>query len=163
MVRKIIIFLLALSLISVPIQASAAEIYDGNISSTYTSIFEDVANKKVGLLDDYVFFRSGQYTYDLVVGDIEFSSGKFVSNETVQIYSISTESSGYNSSYVYSTTSQDGFSLSPTNQLIYSNLGDYPDLIERSNYYEVFIALLLLVALCLYLLRSIFSFCTRRR
>lgn len=164
MVRKILTCVLLLAVISaVPISASAATIYEGNISSSYTTIFKDVANKEVSFNEDYVFFRSGQYEYSLVIGDLTFENGNFSSNGDVRIYLIDTESNSYNSSYVYSVSTESSFNLTVSNQLIYSNLGHYPDLIERSSYYEVATLILLLSAVCLYLLRSIFGFCLRYR
>lgn len=164
MVRKIIMVLIALCLISaVPIQASAAEVYEGNISTSYVSIFEDIAEKKVGLFDDYVFYRSGQYDYQMVVGQLALSDNQITSDGSIQIYTISTNNANYNNIYEYSVTSGSAFSLTPNTNLIYSNLGDYPDLIERSNYYAVATLLVMLIALCIFFVRSIFSFCWRDR
>lgn len=163
MVRKVsrIIVFLVIAAVMLPMAASAATIYDGNISTTYITIFRDIASK-LSPFDDYVFFRSDQYEYMMVVGDFDYSSGLMSADGRVTIYAISTNNT-YNSSYVYSVSTQDGFSISPGESLIYSNLGDYPDLILRSDYYELSAVLLLLVGLCCYLLRSVFGFCSRKR
>ena len=155
MVRKIILCLCLSVILAVPITASANEIYEGNISSSYTTIFKDIAEKEVGFNEDYIFYRSGQYEFSLVVGDIAINDGVIASNGEVRIYAISTNSN-YNSIYEYSVSSSSSFSMSISNELIYSNLGNYPDLIERSNYYEIATFILLLTCLCCYLFRNIF-------
>ena len=148
---------------AVPLTASAAEIYDGNISSSYTTIFKDIANKGVSVNEDYVFFRSGQYDYTLAVGDFTFENGVFSADGSTRLYIINNNSSSYNSAYEYTVSSNSAFSLTVSNQLIYSNHVNYPDLIESSNYYEIATLVLLIAFVCMYLRRSIFGFCFRLR
>ena len=151
-------------LLAMPISASAAEIYDeGNISSTYTAYFRDVV-ANVSPFDDYVYFRSGQYTYDLVVGDLTFNGSSFNAAESVTTYRITTNSgTSYNKTLQYSKTTDSNFSLRVGNALVYSNLGGYPQLTDRGDFYALATLLLMLVALCLYLVRSIFGWCLRSR
>lgn len=159
MVRKIIYAVVALAvLLAVPMSASAATIYDGNISSTYTSIFKDIVQKEMRFNESYVYFRSDQYEYSLVVGNLTYEDNKFSSDGEVRVYKIDTQSSSYNSAYEYTVSTEPAFSLTVDKQLIYSNLGDFPDLIERTNYYEMATLILLIVCILLYLLRSLFSF-----
>lgn len=161
--KRIIILLVAVALVSVvPSSAMAYSVYEGNISSTYTNIFGDL---NISPFDDYVFFRSGQYTYTLVVGDISLEGTTFTATDTIKNYTIDTTSnSGYGSSvYNYFVTDESGFSLDVGSNLIYSNLGSYPRLTERGEYYELFTAFLLCLALCLYALRSVLGFCVRTR
>lgn len=162
MVWKKLILCIALAVfLAVPITASAADIYDGNISSTYTTIFKDIADKEVGFNEDYVYFRSDQYEYTLAVGKFSIENGVISADGDTRLYIINTESNSYNSAYEYSVSTDSSFNLTVSNQLIYSNLGHYPDLIERSNYYDIATLILLLTAICLYLLRSIFGFSLR--
>lgn len=162
--RKIIILLVAVAvLMAMPWTASAASIYtDGNISSTYTTIFEDVY---ISPLEDYVYFRSGQYTYTLIVGDLTLNGSQFSSNYSVKNYTINTQSgSGYNNNiYKYSVSEESRFSLDAQEYLVYSNLGNYPQLGERGDNYEIFTAFMLCIALGLYALRSVFGFSLRTR
>lgn len=161
MVRKIIAscLLLVCLLVASPMQALADDsIYtDGNISSTYTSIFEDVLNR-VTIIDDYVYFRSGQYEYTLIVGDLDLNNNVFTSSK-VKRYTIITSTQSYNQSiYRYSVIEDTNFRLNASDYLVYSNLGNYPTLIERGVIYEyATLVLLCIVGLCL-LIRPIFKF-----
>ena len=153
----------ALALVlAVPVSASAYEVYnDGTVSSTYTTYFRDIL-ASASPFDDYIYWRSGQYEYSLVVGDLSYSGGRFTSSDSCTHYKFTT-SSGYNSTFSYSTTSINDFSLSVGNALVYSNLGNYPNLTDRGDFYALASLLLLLVALCMYLVRSVFAFCLRTR
>lgn len=166
MVRKSKIIcglVLALALIlAVPVSASAYEVYtEGNISSTYTAYFRDIV-ASASSFDDYIYWRSGQYEYSLVVGDLDYSGGVFSSDDACTHY-IFTTSSGYNSSFSYRTVEINDFSLSVGDAFVYSNLGNYPNLTDRGDFYALASLLLLLVALCMYLVRSVFGFCLRTR
>lgn len=162
--RLIIIVAVLAILSSMTINASAADVYtEGNISTTYVTYFQDILGK-VSPLKDYVFFRSGQYEYTMVVGDLELSSGVFISSQPCEVYTIySTTSSGYNQTYSFGSTIENTYSLRVADSLVYSNLGDYPDLIERGDYLETAVLLLILVALCMSLVARIFNFCLRIR
>lgn len=165
MVRcKVILLAFCFSLalvMAMPSRASAAEPYEGNISTTYITIFRDIATN-LGLDDDYVFYRSGQYEYQMVVGQLDYTGSLISADGSVKIYRITTNS-GYSSDYVYTITTANSFSLTPGNALIYTNLGEYPDLIERSVDFEFATLALLFIGLCCYLLRSILGFCLRRK
>lgn len=162
--RKIICFAVAIIACVLPMatHAFAAEPYDGTINTSYITIFKDIATK-IDIDKDYVFYRSGQYEYQMVVGDLHYSTGQITADGLVEIYIVSTNSSNYNSGYEYFVTSENGFSLTLGSSLVYSNLGAYPDLIERNDYNVFTTNFLLVIAICLYVLRSIFSFCLRKR
>lgn len=161
MVRKIITICIALAaLAAVPLSASAAEVYDGTISTTYITIFRDIASK-IDFAEDYVFYRSGQYEYTMVTGEIAYENGMFSAHEA-ETYVLTTNNS-YNSTYQYSVGSIDSWSLSPGAGLVYSSLGDYPDLIERSDKIAHITLFVLCVALCMSLLRPVFGFSQRLR
>lgn len=149
-------------MLAVPATASAAEYYpyDGSISSSYTTIFQGIVGK-IDLTSDYVFFRSGQYEYMLVEGDLTYDSS--FSGTACTAYRISTNTGTYNNGYVFSQETLESFDLYPGSALVYSNLGPFPDLIDRSVFYSFATLVLLFICMCLYLIRSIFSFTTRRR
>lgn len=161
MVRKIIVFLLALAaLAAVPLSASAAEVYDGTMSTTYITIFRDIVGN-IGLEEDYVFYRSGQYEYTMIAGELTYEGGTFAADEATSY--ILTTNTSYNSNYHYSVGSVSSWSLTPGNALVYSSLGTYPDLIERSDQYALATFFAVCVALCMSLIRPIFNFTQRRR
>lgn len=161
--RKIIVILAVLAVImATPLTASAYSIYeDGSLSSTYTTYFRDVVSN-ISPFDDYIYWRSGQYQYSLVVGDIDYSNGRFSSSGECTHYYFTT-SSGYNSTFSYHVDNINDFSLSVGDSLVYSNLGNYPNLTDRGDLYALSALILMLIALCLYLLRSVFGFCLRSR
>ena len=164
MVRKsvkvwVVICTLAL-ILAAPVRASAYTVYDGNISSTYTAIFRDLLSKN-GINDDYLFFRSGQYDYVLLIGDLEYADGVFTGEEAKE-YKIVTNTN-YNSSYEYTVSDVRSVNLVPGSSLLYSNLGDYPDLIGLDQYFSFAQLVMIVICICMYLLRSIFAWTYQRR
>lgn len=165
MVWKIIapLSLVCCLLLVSPTLAKADSIYtDGNISSTYLDIFRDIL-EDTSLTDDYLVFRSSQYEYTLLVGEIDFQNNIFTS-QNYRKFVISTSQSGY-SGGVYHLNSSLGtsFSLNAEDYIVYSNLGYYPRLIERSTYYEYAILTTICIVGCCMLIRSIFKFNLRLR
>lgn len=148
MVRKVslLIFCIALLCASGTVaQAETFTAYDGNPSNTYITYFRDVVSG-IGFNDHYVALRSGQYEYILAVGDIVYGNEVFTSDTTVGLYTISLNS-GYNSTTNYSYSEIDSLYVSTNDQIIYSDLGHFPQLIERGAKYETFTAVLLCTAL----------------
>lgn len=151
MVRKTIIFLLVtLALLSaLPISASAStySVYtQGNISTTYLSYFEDVVNK-LGITDHYVFFRSGNNEYTLLASpDLQLIDSTFLcdSPKVYQIYTI--QGDGYTTTYNFRHFTDGATVLNVGSSFVFSDLGDYPDLVDRGDYYEVVISFVLCVA-----------------
>lgn len=93
-VLKVCPVLLALAVaLAAPITASAASVtpYEGNISSTYSQIFQDILVKKP-LTDNYVFLRTSQYEYSLYVGKFIYEGSNFTSDGSVYVYTINTNS-----------------------------------------------------------------------
>lgn len=157
MVRKLkVLGLLVALCASMATQAQAYTAYDGTPSSTYIEYFRDVL-AKFPATADYVAFRSGQYEYMLVVGDFDEAGNAIRADGEVDICVISTNGGNYNSSYGISFRRESDFSLSPGDEIIYSNLGFYPSLLERNeviNYATLFVLCACAVAS---VLRSIFS------
>lgn len=152
------ILLLLISILALSKKVFADSVYsEGNLSNTYVTYFSDVLN---GLSPnvDYVIYRSGQYDYSMAVGKFEFDNNIFSSVDTVTIYKISTNNSSFNSYYQYSVTDRNNFSLSCNNSLVYSNLGNYPDVIERGSYFEEVIVLLLSIILLFTIVWKIFRY-----
>ena len=87
MVRKTItVILLVLVAVSAMCgTAQAYSIYEGTISSTYTTYFKDILSRQT-IFTDYVCFRSGQNQYVMVVGDLEYSNNRFVLSGNGSVY-----------------------------------------------------------------------------
>lgn len=163
--KKIVICLVACAcLLPIGMTTHAAEVYSGgNISNTYTTIFRDIVNG-LDINEHYVFYRSGDYEYKMIVGDIKYENNVFTSTECEE-YTLSYTQSGYGSSsiYTYRVNTLMNFTLSPLTYLVYSDLGKYPTLHERGSLYEIaFVFLVVIIGLCV-LIRSIFSFTYRTR
>ena len=142
--------------------ANAATIYGGTISTSLIEIAEKIP---LNFSDEYVFFRSGQYEYILVASpDLECTASKFSFNTSGQIYVITTNSgSNYSSYYSYESYSTDYFSLDATDMLVYSSLGNYPTLTERSANYEALTFFVVCVACMCAVVRPLFGYVLRNR
>lgn len=154
MVRKVIVTLAAFALIACcasTVQAASTP-YAGNISTTYVTYFKDILST-VDPGKDYVAYRATQYSYVMVVGEIEFQDNTFTGKG--KQYTISTDS-GYNNELTYIVSDVDYFSLSVTDELVYSNLGDYPQLIDLGEHYEILQTITLWIALCMCVIWRIF-------
>lgn len=165
MVRRAIRVLCAVcalaAMLALPAAASAYTVYDeGNISSTYTTIFRDLMPQK-GINEDYLFFRSGQYEYVMLIGELEFRDDVFL-GDTATEYKIVTNS-GYNADYTYTVQEVTDVSLVPGTSLVYSNLGQYPELQEQLDYLLFAQVFLLFIYLCLILLAPVMRFPLRNR
>lgn len=161
MARKVMAAMLACLLFCAfgTMQASAADPYEGSISTTYITIFGDIV-PKLGIGDEYVMFRSDQYTYTLISGDLTLEGSRFeLEGEGVR-YDL-TSTSSYNSYYEYSVYDIDSFSLSAGDHLVYSSLGDYPLLTEGSDNYALASLILFGSFLIALVLRPVFGFCLR--
>ena len=110
--------------------AQAYSPYDGTMSNTYVQYFKDILADK-NLTDNYVAFRSGQYEYIMVVGDLEKNENTIALVGSGVMYKF-TSSSSYNATYSYTYSNIDDFTLDLTDDIVYTDLGDYPQLIERS-------------------------------
>lgn len=126
-------------------QANAAThtIYEeGTLSSTYTTYFKDIiAGAK--FTDNYVAFRSGQYSYSMVVGELEYKNGAISLVGSGKEYKYSATTSGYNQQYKYTVSNLSNFSVDCGDYIIYSDVGDFPQLVERGAKYEMLQTLLI--------------------
>lgn len=135
----------------------------GNISSSQLSIFRDIV-AKLSINDSYVAFRNGQYDYKLVVGDLKADSNTIMGKDSstrVKVYTIDSNNSSYNSTYDYTVTTEQNFALNASNLLVYSNLGDYPSLEERSLTYAFITMLIVIIIGICALIRPVFNFVLR--
>ena len=146
------------ALLCAPVRASTHTIYDsGTLSSTYVTYFKDIVSG-IGFNENYVAFRADQYTYILVVGDLDYNNGTItLIGDTATEYKYYAEStSGYNTQYRYSADSLNDFSVDTANYIIYSDVGDYPQLVERGAKIESITAIILCIFIVFYIVRNIF-------
>lgn len=135
--------------------AATYNAYDGTISSTYTTYFDDILNN-IGIDEDYVALRNDQYEYSLIVGDLVIDGNVISSNSACRVYSFTTNS-GYNATYTYDIYSIDECTVNCGDEIVYSNLGNYPNFIERSVNFEFIQTIILLVVGLCFIIRNIFN------
>lgn len=130
---------------------SSSYFVSGSIPEECVSLFKKLS-WKVAIPKDYVFFRAGENEYLLASGDLSFEGGVFEA-ESCDVYRLIVDGE----SASWSVRKETGFSLTPFDALVYSNLGHFPDLIDRSEVYSLATLLLLVIALCMYLVNGIFN------
>lgn len=161
MVRKVIILIAVIGLIATygcTVQAATHEVYEnGSLSTTYVTYFKDILSG-CSIQDNYVAFRSGQYSYSLIVGDLEYNEGHIISNGDLKEYQFYTSSTGYNSTYYYQVQQLNSFDLQVSNSILYSDLGDYPELVERGAKYEIITAVLISIFMLSCVINRIFFY-----
>lgn len=148
---------------AMPQKAFAYSVYtEGNMNTTYITYFKDIV-AGINPNDKYIAYRSGQYSYTLAVGDLTISDNNISSSDTITLYVYESSSSGYSSIYTYNVSEVSDFSLSVEDTIVYSNLGGFPLLEERSVAYEyTTLYIICIIGLCLFL-HNIFSFTYRLR
>lgn len=105
-----------------------------SVSSTYADVVststqaENLYNlaKSYDSFDyaDFVIFRDTQYSYYIVWGDLEESSGTVTGFDVEFVRYYTTTTSGYSSNYVYEYGSDSSFSLT-SDYVVVSNLDNY--------------------------------------
>lgn len=163
--RKIIKKILALICVCVIALTSAKHtfaysIYDGTISSTYLTYFEGILSKS-SIDDDYLILRSGQNEYVMVVGDLTYNNRNFVGSSLIE-YKFYTETNNYNSQNRFDVNENVSINQNVNNYIVYSNLGPYPDIIERSSYYEMSLLIAFVIFGICMLMRPIFKYTYRK-
>lgn len=107
---------------------------------------------KIGLMENYVFARTGQYQYIMAIGDIDST---FTGSATVYVLNLAR--SGYDYSYlVYEDSS---FSLTRGQALVYSSYDGFPSLpgYDRSVDLLFLSSLVIMCGLGVWLARLVFS------
>lgn len=128
------LFCAAILMSSLTLVISADSPEDGTVNTTALSYFTGVVDK-LPANTDYVIYKSGDYTTNLVYGELILDSDTFTStNCTLLVYNQRGKAYGNNMNQYYPTfteTSLSGFQLSVTSSsILYSNLGNYSALGE---------------------------------
>lgn len=141
---------------------SAYSVYQGTMSSTYINYFRDMC-VNIKFDDDYVLFRSGDNDYTMIVGDLTYENKIFNGNNCIGYTITNNTSGGYGSTYhSISTSTETNFSLSVGDYIVYSNLGNYPDIMTEEGYYaKVTLIVVCVIGLCMFIGR-IFAFVLRK-
>lgn len=124
---------------------------DGMPAATYIDWAAGYLNK-VGINENYVFARTGQYQYIMAVGDFDSSfSG------SARVYVLELARSGID--YSYSVIEDDSFRLYPGTSLVYSSLDGYPSLSGYDRSADIlFVSSIVIMALLgLWIARLVFS------
>lgn len=155
MVRKVRIALVIVALlcaVSTGAHATSYTVYEGNMNTTYVNYFRDIASG-LGFSENYVAFRSGEFSYTMVVGKLQYDNGIFTLAEEGTMYEFSTGNTGYSSVYKYDVSSIADFELVADDNVVYTDLGKYPQLVSIGEKYEVLqtftLCAVVLFALCI--------------
>lgn len=113
--------------LSLEVSALSAVSSDYNLGTTNLTIFEGVV-EKVPFGHHYVYWRDGEYRYCLAVGPLTVSGTTFSSAEPVTVYTYERHYTSGDSYYSWSVSTDNAFSLSCGNRLVYSDIGNYPSI-----------------------------------
>ena len=151
--RALVLICTLAVLLAQPVTASAASYtpYAGPVPEEYREVFGSIAGK-VSFQKDYVFFRSAENEYMMITGDLTFESGSFEA-ESCTVYRILFQEGAPS----FSQREEFDLVLTVNDALVFSDLGHFPDLIDRSEVYSLATLLLLVIALCMYLINGIFN------
>lgn len=159
MVRQVKILVCLLVLITAlcgTTQAATHSVYEnGSLGTTYITYFKDILSG-AKFDDNYVAFRSGQYEYIMVVGELKNENGVITLVGDGKQYRYYTGNSNYNSQYYYDVSTLNNFSLNTNNSILYSDVGDFPELIERGAKYEMLNTLLICIFMLSFVIYRIF-------
>lgn len=135
------------------VQAATHTVYEnGTLGTTYITYFKDILSG-ADFRDNYVAFRSGQYSYTMIVGKLQNENGVISLQEQGKQYTFET-TGNYNSQYTYNVADITNFSVNTGNAILYSDVGDFPELIERGAKFETLNTILLIVLmLCIVIYR----------
>lgn len=132
------------------------------MSTTYIQYFDDIVDG-LPITHNYVATRSGQYEYILHASDsLKLSDSGIFSSDSGTTYRITTNS-GYNTTYNYSSFTEQRFSLDSNEQMVYSSIGNYPRLDERGATYEYALLFTAIICCVCMLIRPIFKYILRVR
>ena len=111
--------------LTMEVAALSAAVSDYNLGTTNLTIFEGVV-EKVPYGHHYVYWRDSEYRYCLAVGPLTVSGTTFSSAEPVTVYTYERHYTSGDSYYSWSASTDNAFSLSCGNRLVYSDIGNYP-------------------------------------
>lgn len=135
----------------------------GLYDSTALSIARDMASTS-SIFDDYIFFKTGDYSYELIVGDIDFEHLTYSNASEYQIMRMieTNPQVSYYQCFRFATLSS-GTIHNDAGVLVYSSDKASPQLVDRGGVYLESAILFSIVVLTLYLIiNRIFDQVSRR-
>ncbi len=127
--------------------------YDNVIPNDIVDVFRDIVADQ-SILSDYVACCTKEGEYSLFIGNIGYKNSKFSSEEKIKLISLKSDE---NNKLVYSSQTVSGLTLFTEGKVIYSNLGDFPNLIRRGEVYEILQTILIVIIGCCILISRIFG------
>ncbi len=113
--------------LSLEVAALNAVVSDYNLGTSNLTIFEGVV-EKVPFGQHYVYWRDSEYRYCFAVGPLTVSGTTFSSADPVTVYTYERHYTSGDSYYSWSVSTDNAFSLSCGNRLVYSDIGNYPSI-----------------------------------
>ena len=125
---------------------------DYGLGTSYNELFAGVVGK-LPIGTHYVYYRASDDVYELAYSDgMELSGDVFTApSATVVTYNVS---GGYGRPATFTVGTESGFTCDTGGYLVYSDLGSFPDLINRE---EVDYAALCCIILCSFALFVLFD------
>lgn len=148
--------------LSAPLQeprAVTGRPYASVSGGTYDALAADVVGKLGQPLDDYLFYRSGTYSYVLAIGDLRLDGTTFTGSGCTVVRFVRDDSfNGYRIEF-----STEGVQVDASGYIVRSNLGNYPQLDVGDARLEL-VAMVCLGLLCVdFVVRPIYAFVSRDR
>lgn len=138
------------------------QVYRGHLSETPVDLARAALTDS---FSDYIFFRSDEYQYTLIVGNIDFDTNYFSDSAVYRIiYNPSFESnSDRYYQYFLISDSDSGYVRNPENYQMYSSRYLYPHLVERGDVYvQTAILFSIVIFFSVFIFDRIFSNVSRR-
>lgn len=116
----------------VEVEEGVMPLSTGSISDQYgvgtqnTAIMQGIVSK-LSYGQHYVYWRQGQYEYRIAYGEGLALSGSTFTADSVKLITYTTNT-GYNNQAMLTSLDDSNFRLNAGNYLVWSDLGDYPQL-----------------------------------
>lgn len=140
----------------VSLAAANDSVYSSVTGGTYVEVASNML-PRVPWDADYLFWRSGQYSYSFVWGDLNLTGTTFSGSGLHRVDFV--QSSNYNG-YTMSHSLGDSLNLNVGNYIVYSSLGNYPVLSVEYVHLSIFMYACV-GAVSLFVLHTLFSFSLR--
>lgn len=105
-------------------------VYPGTVSGQPLQLGRDLVSSGIST-PHYLFFRGGEYDYYMIIGDLEYNNGSF-SFTDADVYQYNYAHTQQNQYYYAMYLRRESGSVSnPYSATLYSDLGSFPQLLDR--------------------------------